>query len=45
MDKDEIMQRSWFVYLRYWKQEINDVSKPPTESGFWVWYAMNKLDK
>lgn len=45
MDKDEVLKRSWWTYLDWWKENVKDVSKPPTEDGFWVWYCLDKDKK
>jgi hypothetical protein len=39
-----IMNKYWVEYLRYWKDEVRDIVKPPTEEGFWAWYAYRILD-
>jgi len=44
MQREEIMQRNWVSYLRWWKSEGSDSSKPPTEADFWAWYASTVLD-
>jgi hypothetical protein len=43
--KDDIIQRYWVAYLKHWKQDVKDVSNPPTENGFWAWYAIEKLSE
>jgi hypothetical protein len=42
--KEDITQKYWVEYLRYWKKEVRDLSNPPTEDAFWSWYAFRKLD-
>jgi len=44
MRKDEILNKSWMLYLHWWVENVKDESKPPTEDGFWVWYASNNLN-
>ena len=43
--KSELLERNWYNYLRFWKEEGRDSTNPPTENGFWVWYAKNVMDQ
>lgn len=39
--KDGKIDKYWLEYIDYWRDEIADENNPPTEAGFWYWYAMN----
>lgn len=43
--RQEIMDKFWVNYLRYWKTEIRDMERPPTKGDFWAWYAFRMLDE
>ena len=45
MEKETILQEYWIRYIKYWATEVREVTTPPTEDGFWVWYALNVFDR
>lgn len=40
--KDDILQKNWLNYLKWWKLTIHDEEKEPTEDHFWVWYCLHR---
>lgn len=43
--KQETLDRYWDRYIDYWREAVKEVSTPPTEDDFWLWYALKAPDK